>query len=63
MPIYTYKCKKCGNEMEKIHTTIPKNDKIVICSNCKYIMKKQISSTNFILKGGGWANDGYSKKN
>ena len=61
-PIYNYECKKCGNKEEIFYTSYKKCDKIVICKKCKYIMKKVISNTSFILKGGGWANDGYSNK-
>ena len=58
MPIYSYHCKKCGNNFEEI----AKYEEAVICGKCAYITHKVPSKSNFILVGEGWANDGYSKK-
>ena len=58
MPIYNLFCKNCKYDEEtilKIDADIPS------CPICGDIMKKKISCTNFILKGGGWADNGYSK--
>ena len=57
MPIYEYKCKKCGKEYEEIMVA----DEIFVCPHCGYICKKMISLGTFVLKGRGWAADGYSK--
>ena len=60
MPIYAYRCQKCGEKFEILHkkatTKLPK------CIECgsKYT-EKQISRTTFRLKGGGWADEGYGK--
>ena len=59
MPVYEYECKDCKylwEEEQKIND-LP----ISKCPNCK---KKQIkrlisSGTNFVLKGGSWAKEGY----
>ena len=59
MPIYEYQCSKCGNIIEK-WDTISNNE--YTCPKCKNKMKKIISSSTFVLKGGGWYNDGYTKK-
>ena len=60
MPIYEYKCSKCDNTIEKWNKDL--FDKDEICPKCKNKMKKIISSSTFILKGGGWYSDGYNKK-
>ena len=62
MPIYEYKCPKCGTEVEVIHgmSEAPK----VKCSGCRTAMKRIISANSFQLKGDGWfkTTGGYSKK-
>lgn len=63
MPIYEYKCPKCGAEQERLvrSTEAPPPD----CPDCStpeepVPMTKKVSATSFILKGGGWEKDGYS---
>lgn len=59
MPIFDYKCKKCGKESEELVRT---HADIIVCE-CGYVMKKQLPDTfNFKLKGPGWYSDGYSKE-
>lgn len=59
MPVYEYECNLCNNVIEKTHGF---TDVVVICPKCGATMNKIISSSTFILKGGGWYNDGYNKK-
>ena len=66
MPIYEYKCEKCGEEFEAIQRiteepleTCPK-EKCPKKKHGKGELKKLISQTSFSLKGGGWYKDGYS---
>ena len=51
MPIYEYKCDKCGvvEVMQGI-----KEKPLKKCPNCKSKVERQISSTSFVLKGSGW---------
>jgi putative FmdB family regulatory protein len=53
MPIYEYKCKKCGYKFEQLQKVTEKP--LCVCPKCK---KKQlvklVSGTNFQLKGNGW---------
>ena len=63
MPIYEYKCDTCGHIVELVQ---PIGAPPPYCEVCdKKLppettqMTKQISRTSFILKGGGWAADGY----
>src|SRR5262245_24201903 len=60
MPIYEYRCKKCGHHLEllqKVGDPAPKS-----CPNCrKGKMEKLVSRTSFQLKGSGWYASDYAK--
>ena len=60
MPIYEFRCSKCGHDTElirKIDAPLP------ACPECgEPEMDKLISTPNFSLKGGGWARDNYGLK-
>ena len=60
MPIYEYKCDKCGTVevMQGI-----KEKPLKKCPNCKSKVERMISSTSFVLKGSGWYATDYAKKN
>jgi putative FmdB family regulatory protein len=59
MPIYEYLCEKCEHEFEREQRITA--DPIKTCPKCKARrVKKLISQTSFVLKGGGWYNDLYS---
>lgn len=62
MPIYEYYCERCDKVME-IEQNI--NDApLSLCPECgANSFKRLISVTSFILKGGGWYSDGYTKGN
>ena len=60
MPIYEYECNICGNTLEKWDSF--SSSSRILCPNCGCFMDKIISSSTFVLKGGGWYSDGYSKK-
>ena len=62
MPIYQYKCSACGavaEVLQRMEASAP------FCSECPQEdaqarqMVKQVSRSSFVLKGGGWAADGY----
>ena len=60
MPIYVYQCSACGASVEEIQKfTDPPPEKCEECGKEK-TMEKQMAVSNFELKGGGWAKDGYS---
>ena len=53
MPIYEYRCRECGNELEAIQkiSDAPLTD----CPACgKPALEKLVSASAFRLKGGGW---------
>jgi putative FmdB family regulatory protein len=59
MPIYEYKCPKCGvvEVMQGIKEATLKK-----CPNCKSKVERMISSSSFVLKGSGWYATDYAKK-
>jgi putative FmdB family regulatory protein len=63
MPIYEYKCQKCGNRSEFIQrfTDPPVTD----CSQCGAAgtLEKLMSLGSFHLKGSGWYLTDYARKN
>lgn len=52
MPIYEYKCTKCGHQTE-LWQKISDSD-LTKCDLCKGKMRKLISQSSFHLKGSGW---------
>ena len=59
MPIYEYACEKCESEFE-VEQRITA-DPVKSCPRCKSRkVKRLISRTSFVLKGGGWYSDLYS---
>ncbi|MBI5847849.1 MAG: zinc ribbon domain-containing protein [Nitrospirae bacterium] len=61
MPIYEYKCEKCGIEHEVMQKITAKP--LTVCEKCGGRLKKLISSTSFVLKGSGWYVTDYADKN
>lgn len=63
MPRYAFKCTKldCQHEME-LDMKLSDFTDTVPCGRCGNISKISYKPTNFILKGSGWASDGYVTK-
>src|SRR5215468_4500753 len=59
MPIYEYKCNKCGvvEVMQRI-TEAPLRK----CPNCKGKVERMVSRSSFVLKGSGWYATDYANK-
>ena len=58
MPIYEYKCDKCGVfEVTQRITEGP----LKKCPTCKSKVERIISSTSFVLKGSGWYATDYAR--
>jgi putative FmdB family regulatory protein len=61
MPIYEYGCDGCGHQFEVSQKLA--EAPLRTCPACgKDLLQKLISSTAFVLKGGGWYKDGYGSK-
>jgi putative FmdB family regulatory protein len=60
MPIYEYRCTKCGNEFEKFQSIT--DEMIPKCTVCRGKAKKLISQSSFHLKGSGWYVTDYGGK-
>ncbi len=52
MPIYEYKCTKCGQKIEVMQKIT--DNPLEKCEACGGELKKLITSTSFVLKGSGW---------
>jgi putative FmdB family regulatory protein len=60
MPIYEYKCTKCGKEFELFQNITDPAAKR--CTSCKGPVNKMISMSSFHLKGSGWYVTDYGGK-
>jgi putative FmdB family regulatory protein len=60
MPIYEYKCKKCGKEFEVFQRVA--DDPVVSCRFCRGSVEKMMSLSSFHLKGSGWYVTDYGGK-
>jgi putative FmdB family regulatory protein len=62
MPIYEFRCEECGRITVQ-RLPISSKQQVVKCDFCNEIKSKRIISTStFMLKGGGWYADEYNKK-
>ena len=60
MPVYEYRCNKCGHQFERIQKI---NDPPVRrCERCKGSVIRLISSAGIMFKGKGWYVTDYSQK-
>lgn len=61
MPIYVYVCPKCNYTTEIMQQMGSKEVPLCCSESCSALeMERVISSSTFVLKGSGWAKDGYS---
>jgi len=61
MPIYEFRCKKCGSQIEVIQKMTDKAP--ARCKKCGGRLEKMISQTTFQFKGEGWYVTDYARKN
>lgn len=62
MPIYEYRCERCGYELEQMQklSDPPLSD----CPQCgQPALRKRISAAAFRLKGGGWYETDFKQSN
>jgi len=60
MPIYEYKCRKCGNQFEVFQGI--SDPEVTSCKFCKGKVQKLVSLSSFSLKGSGWYVTDYKGK-
>jgi putative FmdB family regulatory protein len=61
VPIYEYQCPDCGHHFEQLQKI--SDEPIRVCPNCERShVRKLVSQTSFVLKGGGWYKDHYGLK-
>jgi len=60
MPIYEYKCQKCGNQFEVFRGI--SDPEVKNCKLCKGKVQKIVSLSSFSLKGSGWYVTDYKGK-
>src|SRR5512134_1640863 len=59
MPVYEYHCKACDHEFEREQRIT--DEPVRTCPSCgARQVRKLISQTSFVLKGGGWYSDLYA---
>jgi putative FmdB family regulatory protein len=59
MPIYEYRCSKCGKTFEALQSISA--DPITKCIHCQGKTKKIVSLSSFQFKGKGWYITDYKK--
>ncbi|NQT29383.1 MAG: zinc ribbon domain-containing protein [Candidatus Saganbacteria bacterium] len=60
MPLYDYKCSKCGDVFEALQKM--SDEPLKKCPKCKGPIKRLISSPGIIFKGSGFHVTDYAKK-
>ena len=60
MPLYEYRCKKCGHQFEKIQSFSAPDEKE--CPECTGEVERLISAPAFQFKGAGWYVNDYGAK-
>ena len=62
MPIYEYRCSKCGHELETLQKV--SDAPLKKCPSCEQeSLQKLVSAASFRLKGGGWYETDFKKDN
>ena len=60
MPLYDYACENCDFVMPDVDQRITDEPLQMECPSCRGSMRRRIGQTSFVLRGGGWAKQGYS---
>lgn len=56
MPLYSLLCEDCDKVIERLCRV----DEVVKCRKCGNVTKRLPTQSTFVLKGDGWASDGYT---
>ncbi len=60
MPLYEYRCLKCGKHLEKIQKVA--DPPLATCKVCKGRLERLLSSPAIQFKGSGWYVTDYARK-
>lgn len=60
MPLYPYRCTKCGHRFEKIQKFGAKPEKV--CPECGGALERQLTAPGLNFKGAGWYVNDYAAK-
>jgi putative FmdB family regulatory protein len=60
MPTYEYRCSGCKKDFEIVQRIT--EDPLKECPECGRPVERLIAATSFILKGGGWYQSDYGKR-
>ncbi len=60
MPLYEYRCRKCGAQIERIQKFA--DPPLETCESCGGQLERLISSSAIQFKGSGWYVTDYSRK-
>jgi len=63
MPIYDYKCEKCGRVFEITHSFDDKAPDSCRAENCDGTLRRMFSPPTIIFKGSGWHINDYGRGN
>ena len=60
---YEYRCRVCGREIEIRQGILEDPERVLYCPFCERIrpVRRLISRSSFVLKGGAWAKEGYTR--
>ncbi len=60
MPLYEYRCLKCGKQVEKIQKF--SDPPLTTCEQCGGVLERLLSSPAIQFKGSGWYVTDYARK-
>lgn len=60
MPLYAYRCTKCGYEFEKIQSFSAKPE--AVCPQCGGALERPLTAPAFNFKGAGWYVNDYASR-
>jgi putative FmdB family regulatory protein len=60
VPLYAYRCTKCGHSFEKIQSFSSKEE--TVCPKCSGKLVRPLTAPAFNFKGGGWYVNDYAGK-
>jgi putative FmdB family regulatory protein len=60
LPLYPYRCTKCGHKFEKIQSF--KSEPETVCPKCGGVLERPLTVPGFNFKGAGWYVNDYASK-